>query len=102
MSVSVTTRKPRPGEVDGQDYHFIDVAGVRAHGGERGELLEYAQVFGNSLRHAHGAGGDALAAGRDVLFDIDWQGAQQLKERHGARPRERVHPAARRRSWRSA
>lgn len=77
ISVSVTTRKPRPGEVDGQDYHFIDAAAFEQLK-EAGELLEWAHVHGNLYGTPRGPVMDALNAGRDVLFDIDWQGAQQL------------------------
>ncbi|WP_072390119.1 guanylate kinase [Hyphomicrobium sp. CS1BSMeth3] len=79
ISVSVTTRKPRPGEVDGQDYHFIDAAAFERLK-EAGELLEWAHVHGNLYGTPRGPVMDALNAGRDVLFDIDWQGAQQLAE----------------------
>lgn len=77
MSVSVTTRAPRPGEVDGTDYHFItheEFGRLR----DRGELLEYAEVFGNFYGTPKQPVVEALQAGRDVLFDIDWQGTQQL------------------------
>jgi guanylate kinase len=77
MSVSVTTRPPRPGEVNGRDYHFItheDFGRLR----DRGDLLEYAEVFGNFYGTPKRPVMDALQAGRDVLFDIDWQGTQQL------------------------
>lgn len=77
MSVSVTTRAPRPGEVDGKDYHFItheEFARLR----DRGDLLEYAEVFGNYYGTPKRPVADALQEGRDVLFDIDWQGTQQL------------------------
>ncbi|MBN9268568.1 MAG: guanylate kinase [Hyphomicrobium sp.] len=77
ISVSVTTRKPRPGEVDGQDYHFIDAAAFEQLK-EAGELLEWAHVHGNLYGTPRGPVMEALNAGRDVLFDIDWQGAQQL------------------------
>ena len=79
MSVSVTTRPRRPGEVPGVDYHFIDAA---AFDGlvERRELLEWAQVFGNFYGTPRAPVEAALAGGRDVLFDIDWQGTQQLRE----------------------
>jgi guanylate kinase len=77
MSISVTTRKPRPGEVDGQDYHFLDAAAFERLK-EAGELLEWAHVHGNLYGTPRGPVMDALSAGRDVLFDIDWQGAQQL------------------------
>ena len=83
MSVSVTTRAPRPGEVDGKDYHFItqeDFARLR----DRGELLEYAEVFGNFYGTPKRPVMEALQAGRDVLFDIDWQGTQQLGAAMGA------------------
>jgi guanylate kinase len=79
MSVSVTTRKPRPGEVDGKDYHFI----TRAKFDEMVQqqaLLEWATVFGNSYGTPKQPVDDALMAGRDVLFDIDWQGTQQLAQ----------------------
>ncbi len=77
MSVSVTTRPMRPGEVDGVDYRFI----ARAEYDElvgRGALLEHAEVFGNCYGTPRAPIEAALAAGRDVLFDIDWQGTQQL------------------------
>jgi guanylate kinase len=80
LSISVTTRPPRPGEVDGRDYHFIDRARFDAMI-ERGELLEWAQVFGNGYGTPRAPVETALAAGRDVLFDIDWQGTQQLREK---------------------
>jgi guanylate kinase len=79
MSVSVTTRQARPSEVDGQDYHFIDTQGF----GEmrnRGALLEHAKVFDNYYGTPRQPVEEALQAGRDVLFDIDWQGTQQLQE----------------------
>ncbi len=78
LSVSVTTRKPRPGEINGRDYHFIDGARFNAMV-ERGELLEWAEVFGNRYGTPRAPVVQALAAGRDVLFDIDWQGTQQLR-----------------------
>ncbi len=79
MSVSVTTRPKRPGEVDGVDYHFVDEARFRAMVA-RGELLEWARVYGHHYGTPRAPVEQALAAGRDVLFDIDWQGAQQLRE----------------------
>jgi guanylate kinase len=79
MSVSVTTRKPRPGEINGRDYHFIDGARFDAMVA-RSELLEWAEVFGNRYGTPRAPVARALAAGRDVLFDIDWQGTQQLRE----------------------
>jgi guanylate kinase len=80
LSISVTTRLPRPGEVDGRDYHFIDRAQFDAMVA-RGELLEWAQVFGNRYGTPRGPVEKALSSGRDVLFDIDWQGTQQLREK---------------------
>jgi guanylate kinase len=80
LSVSVTTRKQRPGEIDGSDYHFIDTARFDAMIAN-GELLEWAQVFGHRYGTPRGPVDAALAAGRDVLFDIDWQGTQQLREK---------------------
>jgi guanylate kinase len=79
LSVSVTTRKQRPGETDGRDYHFIDAARFEAMV-ERGELLESAQVFGNRYGTPRAPVEAALANGHDVLFDIDWQGTQQLRD----------------------
>ena len=79
MSVSVTTRKPRPGEVDGRDYHFISQVQFEDMV-RKGELLEWATVFGNSYGTPKKPVEDALHAGRDVLFDIDWQGTQQLAQ----------------------
>lgn len=80
MSVSATTRAMRPGEVDGRDYFFIDQSRFDAMV-ETGELLEWAKVFDNSYGTPRKPVEDALAAGRDVLFDIDWQGTQQLRDR---------------------
>lgn len=79
LSVSVTTRPPRPGEVDGEDYHFIDEPAFRRMVAE-GRLLEHALVFGNSYGTPREAVEKAVTAGRDVLFDVDWQGTQQLTE----------------------
>ena len=80
MSVSVTTRLKRPGEVAGTDYHFIDPMEFNLRM-NRQELLESAKVFGNYYGTPRGPVETALAAGKDVLFDIDWQGTQQLAER---------------------
>ncbi len=79
MSVSVTTRPPRPGEVEGRDYYFLTTEdfGIMRN---KGELLEHAKVFGNYYGTPRGPVEGALAQGRDVLFDIDWQGTQQLEE----------------------
>ena len=83
MSVSVTTRPPRPGEQDGVDYHFIDKARFDVLVAN-GALLEWANVFGNHYGTPKLPVEAALAAGRDVLFDIDWQGTQQIRARMGA------------------
>jgi guanylate kinase len=80
LSVSVTTRPPRPGEVDGRDYHFIDAKRFDEMVA-RGELLEWARVFDHCYGTPRAPAAAALAAGRDVLFDIDWQGTQQLREK---------------------
>jgi len=79
MSVSVTTRPRRSGERDGVDYHFIDLATYRRMI-EEGALLEHAMVYDHAYGTPRAAVEEALAAGRDVLFDIDWQGAQQLRQ----------------------
>ncbi len=79
MSVSATTRPKRPGEVEGMDYQFIDPATFNLMI-NRQAFLEYAQVFGNYYGTPRAAVEQALAEGRDVLFDIDWQGTQQLAE----------------------
>ncbi|HEX9071033.1 MAG TPA: guanylate kinase [Pseudolabrys sp.] len=80
LSVSVTTRKIRPGEKEGRDYHFIDRKRFDAFI-EKSELLEWAEVFDNYYGTPAKPVMDALAAGRDVLFDIDWQGTQQLSDK---------------------
>ena len=79
MSISATTRKPRPGEVEGKDYYFLSTEdfGIMRN---RGEFLEHAKVFGNYYGTPRAPVEKALAQGRDVLFDIDWQGTQQLDE----------------------
>jgi guanylate kinase len=79
MSVSVTTRKPRPGEMDGKDYYFISKEKFENMIAAK-ELLEWANVFGNLYGTPRKPVEDALAKGRDVLFDIDWQGTQQLAQ----------------------
>ena len=79
MSVSVTTRNKRPGETHGKDYFFIDPTEFNLMVNRR-ELLEHAKVFGNYYGTPRAAVMDALKAGKDVLFDIDWQGTQQLSE----------------------
>jgi guanylate kinase len=82
MSVSVTTRPMRPGEVDGKDYFFIDKARFDKMV-KGGELLEHAPVFDHFYGTPRAAVQTALAAGQDVLFDIDWQGTQQLRASAG-------------------
>ncbi|MBK1638789.1 guanylate kinase [Rhodothalassium salexigens DSM 2132] len=79
LSVSATTRPARPGEVDGRDYFFVS-ADEFARMVEAGEFLEHATVFGNRYGTPRGPVEAALQAGRDVLFDIDWQGTQQIAE----------------------
>ncbi|MEL6747494.1 MAG: guanylate kinase [Pseudomonadota bacterium] len=78
LSVSCTTRPPRPGERNGIDYTFMSPAEFSL-AQERGEFLEHAVVFDNRYGTPRQPVEDALAAGRDVLFDIDWQGARQLR-----------------------
>ena len=80
MSVSATTRPMRPGEVDGRDYFFVDKPIFEAMAGQ-GELLEWATVFDNRYGTPRAPVETALSAGQDVLFDIDWQGTQQLREK---------------------
>ena len=80
LSVSVTTRPQRRGEKNGRDYHFIDRARFDAMV-EKGELMEWAEVFGYHYGTPRRPVERALRAGRDVLFDIDWQGTQQLREK---------------------
>ena len=80
MSVSATTRAPREGEVDGVHYHFISDDRFRALIDEDG-LLEWANVFNNAYGTPRAAIEKALSEGRDVLFDIDWQGTQQLRQK---------------------
>jgi guanylate kinase len=82
LSVSCTTRPPRPGEVDGKDYYFLDEPTFKAMAKD-GRFLEWAHVFGHRYGTPKDPVEDALAAGRDVLFDIDWQGAQQLYQEAG-------------------
>ncbi len=77
FSVSATTRAPRPGEVDGREYHFRSRADFEAMVAA-GEMLEHAEVFGNLYGSPRGPVEEAVRAGRDTLFDIDWQGGQQI------------------------
>jgi guanylate kinase len=80
LSISVTTRPKRRGEINGRDYHFVD-RGRFDEMVAAGELLEWAEVFGNRYGTPRRPVVKALQAGRDVLFDIDWQGTQQLREK---------------------
>jgi guanylate kinase len=79
VSVSLTTRQPREGEVDGRDYQFVDVARFKTMR-DAGQLLEWAEVFGNYYGTERRQVDYAIGQGHDVLFDIDWQGARQLAE----------------------
>ncbi len=78
FSVSATTRPQRPGEVEGKDYYFMSREDFSAQV-QQGELLEYAEVFGNFYGSPRSPVRLAIEAGRDVLFDVDWQGAQQIR-----------------------
>lgn len=78
FSVSYTTRKPRPAEVDGRDYHFVDRPAFDAMVG-RGELLEWANVFDNCYGTGRQVVEQALARGESLILEIDWQGAQQVR-----------------------
>lgn len=80
MSVSVTTRLPRPGEVEGRDYFFRDVSAFEAMRDTNG-LLEWANVHGNLYGTPAASVREQLQLGRDVMFDIDWQGARQLHDK---------------------
>ncbi len=78
FSVSATTRAPRAGEVDGTDYHFATASDFRAQVADEG-MLEHAHVFGNFYGSPRAPVQSAIDNGQDVLFDIDWQGAQQIR-----------------------
>lgn len=78
LSISFTTRDPRPGEVNGREYHFVDTAEFRAMI-DRHEFLEWAEVHGNFYGTSKKCIADRLAEGHDVLLEIDWQGAQQVR-----------------------
>lgn len=78
FSVSATTRKPRPGEVDGKDYQFVTESDFKHMVADDG-MLEHAHVFGNFYGSPKGPVQAAIDSGNDVLFDIDWQGAQQIR-----------------------
>jgi guanylate kinase len=79
FSVSATTRSPRSGEVDGREYYFKSRAEFQAMVKD-GQMLEHAEVFGNFYGSPRGPVEDAMTQGRDTLFDIDWQGGQQIKQ----------------------
>ena len=78
VSVSHTTRAARPGETDGVNYHFTNVDDFRAMI-DRGEFLEHAEVFGNYYGTSHPWVKETLAGGQDLILEIDWQGAQQVR-----------------------
>ncbi|SEN32864.1 guanylate kinase [Gemmobacter aquatilis] len=78
FSVSATTRKPRLGEVEGKDYYFLERSDFENYA-EKGEMLEYAEVFGNLYGSPREPVERAISLGNDVLFDIDWQGGQQIR-----------------------
>jgi len=78
FSVSATTRAPRAGEVDGTDYHFSSESEFKAQVASEG-MLEHAHVFGNFYGSPRAPVQQAIDSGQDVLFDIDWQGAQQIR-----------------------
>src|SRR5574343_2098758 len=78
LSISFTTRSPRPGEQNGREYHFVDVETFKGMI-DRQEFLEWAEVHGNFYGTSKKWIADQLAAGRDVLLEIDWQGAQQVR-----------------------
>ncbi|WP_169545833.1 MULTISPECIES: guanylate kinase [Sneathiella] len=82
MSVSATTRAPRPGEVEGKDYYFMQPVDFNLLI-NRDELLEHAKVFDHYYGTPKKAVEEALKAGKDILFDIDWQGTQQLAQKAG-------------------
>ena len=82
LSISATTRPMRPGERDGVDYHFVDVETFKQMAAD-GEFLEWAHVFGHRYGTPRARVDELLDAGKDVLFDIDWQGAQQLYQEAG-------------------
>ena len=82
-SISTTTRAPRPGETDDKDYHFVDVDRF-ARMRDAGEFLEWAEVHGNFYGTSKKWLESRIAAGRDVLLEIDWQGASQVRARFPA------------------
>ena len=80
LSVSHTTRQPRPGEVNGEHYHFVSVEQFQQMVGERA-FLESAQVFDNYYGTAEASVREQLETGKDVILEIDWQGARQVRQR---------------------
>ncbi len=84
FSISATTRPPRPGETHGQEYFFTDRAGFEAMVAAD-DMLEYAEVFGHLYGSPKGPAAKAVAMGHDVIFDIDWQGGQQIRSSNLAR-----------------
>jgi len=79
LSISYTTRDPRPGEQEGREYHFVDVPTFRALR-DRGEFLEWAEVHGNYYATSRVWIKEQITSGRDILLEIDWQGAQQVRK----------------------
>ena len=79
LSVSYTTRSPRPGERDAEDYHFVDVARFRSLR-DQGEFLEWAEVHGNYYATSRTWLREQIQGGNDILLEIDWQGAQQVRK----------------------
>ena len=100
LSISYTTRAPRPGEKDGVDYHFVDDAAFLAMQ-QRGEFLESAEVHGYRYGTSKKVITEALARGEDLILEIDWQGARQVRA-HLPRLRRHLHPAALDRGARAA
>ncbi|HEU4647369.1 MAG TPA: guanylate kinase [Burkholderiales bacterium] len=81
LSVSYTTRSPRPGETDGREYHFVDAGRFKAML-ERGEFLESAEVHGHRYGTSQKSIEQTRASGRDLVLEIDWQGAEQVRRLH--------------------
>ena len=94
LSVSVTTRKRRSSEVDGIHYHFLEDRAEFERMKAAGELLEWAEVHGNGYGTPRAPVEKVLAEGRDMLFDVDWQGAKQVRERLGDDVVSDFRPAA--------
>ena len=94
MSVSATTRPMRPGEVDGRDYHFVDKDQLRSRWQSATNCWNGPPCSTTAMARRARRSRRRLSAGQDVLFDIDWQGTQQLREKAARRCRQRFHPAA--------